>query len=246
MYRATKIQILYSLILAGLLLGFNLFMLMGASGLDTTVTSFVVTAYIVFVPLVSLLFGNKIKRCQIVGITIVLFCPVLSMGVNLTGFANSHILYLVVADVFFAISIVLLEKISARMNPAVLVLGELFFGSIFALAGWALGVGGGIIVGGRILEGADGAAGEIGHINVRDDEAESCGCGNKGCLEQYASATGIVRMAERALETGACGSRLEDYGKLTAERIFSLAAQKDTLAVALVEEYCKILGRAMA
>ena len=108
------------------------------------------------------------------------------------------------------------------------------------------GVGGGIIVGGRILEGADGAAGEIGHINVRDDEAESCGCGNKGCLEQYASATGIVRMAERALETGACGSRLEDYGKLTAERIFSLAAQKDTLAVALVEDFCKILGRAMA
>ena len=138
LYRATKIQILYSLILAGLLLGFNLFMLMGASGLDTTVTSFVVTAYIVFVPLVSLLFGNKIKRCQIVGITIVLFGLVLSMGVNLTGFANSHILYLVVADVFFSISIVLLEKISARMNPAVLVLGELFFGSIFALAGWAL------------------------------------------------------------------------------------------------------------
>ena len=56
------------------------------------------------------------------------------------------------------------------------------------------GVGGGIIVGGKILTGSHGAGGEIGHLRVNPHETESCGCGGKGCLEQYASATGIVRM----------------------------------------------------
>ncbi|MBR6159133.1 MAG: ROK family protein, partial [Lachnospiraceae bacterium] len=57
------------------------------------------------------------------------------------------------------------------------------------------GVGGGIIVNGKILSGYLGAGGEIGHIHVDDNETEKCGCGNKGCLEQYGSATGIARLA---------------------------------------------------
>jgi len=61
------------------------------------------------------------------------------------------------------------------------------------------GVGGGIIVDGKILSGSNGAGGEIGHIHVQDGEKEQCGCGNYGCLEQYASATGIVRIANRVL-----------------------------------------------
>ena len=61
------------------------------------------------------------------------------------------------------------------------------------------GVGGGIIVNGNILTGATGAGGEIGHIHIEDDETEECGCKNKGCLEQYASATGIARLARRRL-----------------------------------------------
>ena len=62
------------------------------------------------------------------------------------------------------------------------------------------GVGGGIIINGEILTGATGAGGEIGHIRVEDNETESCGCGNYGCLEEYASATGITRLANRALK----------------------------------------------
>ena len=58
------------------------------------------------------------------------------------------------------------------------------------------GVGGGIIVDGKIVTGHHGAGGEIGHANVDHHETESCNCGNRGCLEQYASATGIVRMAK--------------------------------------------------
>lgn len=61
------------------------------------------------------------------------------------------------------------------------------------------GVGGGIIIDGRILTGTNGAGGEIGHIHIEDNETEVCGCKNKGCLEQYASATGITRLANRRL-----------------------------------------------
>ena len=57
------------------------------------------------------------------------------------------------------------------------------------------GVGGGIIIDGKILTGTNGAGGEIGHIHMEDNETEVCGCKNKGCLEQYASATGITRLA---------------------------------------------------
>ena len=70
------------------------------------------------------------------------------------------------------------------------------------------GVGGGVIMGGRPLIGANGAGGEIGHITVRDDETEACGCGRKGCLEQYASATGLVRLTKRYFEKNAKNARL--------------------------------------
>ena len=62
------------------------------------------------------------------------------------------------------------------------------------------GVGGGVIIGGKILTGINGAAGEIGHIPMKDDEEFACGCGNKGCLEQYASANGIVTTTKRYLD----------------------------------------------
>ncbi len=61
------------------------------------------------------------------------------------------------------------------------------------------GVGGGIVMEGSILPGSVGAAGEIGHFHVNDDEQEACNCGNHGCLEQYVSATGVVRLAKRRL-----------------------------------------------
>ena len=71
------------------------------------------------------------------------------------------------------------------------------------------GVGGGILIGGRILTGAHGAGGEIGHLCVNYGETEKCGCGNYGCLEQYASATGITRLAKKRLESTEQDSTLE-------------------------------------
>ena len=62
------------------------------------------------------------------------------------------------------------------------------------------GVGGGVIIDNKILTGYNGGAGEIGHMHMNDQETEVCGCGKKGCLEQYASATGVVRLAKRFME----------------------------------------------
>lgn len=72
------------------------------------------------------------------------------------------------------------------------------------------GVGGGVIINGNVIEGSNGAGGEIGHITVNPDETEHCNCGKAGCLEQYASATGIVRLAKKGLATGKYTSSLSD------------------------------------
>lgn len=81
------------------------------------------------------------------------------------------------------------------------------------------GVGGGIIVEGKILTGATGAGGEIGHIHMEDNETELCGCKKKGCLEQYASATGIVRLAKRRLAEDDKPSCLRE-GEISAKTVF--------------------------
>jgi len=106
------------------------------------------------------------------------------------------------------------------------------------------GVGGGIILNGRIWAGSGGAAGEIGHMKVRDDEMEPCGCGKYGCLEQYASATGIVRMARKRLETDASPTTLRDLAQVTAKDVADHAKAGDEVAVDLMEELGRMLGTA--
>ena len=108
------------------------------------------------------------------------------------------------------------------------------------------GVGGGIILNGKMLAGTNGAGGEIGHICVNDDETEVCGCGNKGCLEQYTSATGIVRMAKIILNTTDKPSKLRQIQYISAKEIFDAAKEGDELAATLVENHGKVLGKALA
>lgn len=108
------------------------------------------------------------------------------------------------------------------------------------------GVGGGVIVDGKIVSGNKGAGGEIGHIIVNENETECCGCGQKGCLEQYASATGIVRMAEKKLQESSAESTLRECKPLTAKDIFDAAKAGDVLADEIVEDMTKILGNALA
>lgn len=110
------------------------------------------------------------------------------------------------------------------------------------------GVGGGIIVDGKIVAGSHGAGGEIGHITVNVDEIEPCNCGQYGCLEQYASATGIVRMAKRKLAktTEDTSLRRIKEEERTAKVIFDEAKAGDRIAGELVEELGTILGSALS
>ncbi|SEP92305.1 glucokinase [Lachnospiraceae bacterium NE2001] len=108
------------------------------------------------------------------------------------------------------------------------------------------GVGGGIINEGKIVAGVNGAGGEIGHMTIDLDEQDTCNCGKKGCLEQYASATGIVRLANRGLNATDKPSKLRDIESITAKDIFDAAKEGDEVAQSLVEEHGKRLGYALA
>ena len=106
------------------------------------------------------------------------------------------------------------------------------------------GVGGGIIINGEILTGATGAGGEIGHIHVEDNETESCGCGNYGCLEEYASATGITRLANRALKASDKDSVLRT-GEVSAKTVFDAVKAGDELAVEVAKKFGEYLGKGL-
>lgn len=107
------------------------------------------------------------------------------------------------------------------------------------------GVGGGIIIDGKILTGSTGAGGEIGHIHVQDGETKTCGCGNRGCLEQYSSATGITRLANKRLAESDKQSVLRQ-GEVSAKTVFDAVKEKDELALEVAEEFGKYLGNALA
>lgn len=109
------------------------------------------------------------------------------------------------------------------------------------------GVGGGLILHGKIVTGAHGAGAEIGHIHVRDVEGERCACGGMGCLEQVASATGIVKEAERFLRMFRDPSSLRIYGKaLTAKIVCEAAKEGDILASTSLECSMRYLGIVLA
>ena len=89
------------------------------------------------------------------------------------------------------------------------------------------GVGGGIIIGGQMVSGATGAGGEIGHMTMNRDEIENCGCGKSGCLEQYASATGVVRLAKRRLKQNDDPSELRSLKEITSKVVFEKKKKKE-------------------
>ena len=107
------------------------------------------------------------------------------------------------------------------------------------------GVGGGIIHDGTIFNGANGAGGEIGHIHMEDDEEEACGCGGHGCFEQYASATGAVRIARRMLASSDEGSCLREKD-FECKDVFAAAAEGDSFADKVIHRYGYYLGKGLA
>ena len=107
------------------------------------------------------------------------------------------------------------------------------------------GVGGGIILNGKIRAGSRGAAGELGHMIVNPAETALCGCGGHGHLEQYASATGIVRLTKKALEESTEETVLRTIENVQAKDVFDAAKAGDVFALALVDKVCGILAGAL-
>ena len=108
------------------------------------------------------------------------------------------------------------------------------------------GVGGGVIVNGKVIDGVHGAGGEIGHITVNPHETAVCGCGKRGCLEQYSSATGVVRCMKKLLEEDPdipCVLRDTDF---VAKDVFDAARSGDVLAAREVDQMTATLGMALA
>ena len=144
-------------------------------------------------------------------------------------------------------------SVKAGNDANVAALGEMWQGGAkgsknIVMVTLGTGVGGGVIVGGHIVAGFDGAGGEIGHITVCADEKEPCNCGRCGCLEQYVSATGIVRVAKRHLDATDAASSLRQiaHEALTAKDVFDAAKAGDAVALELVDEVCSILGAALS
>ena len=108
------------------------------------------------------------------------------------------------------------------------------------------GVGGGIIVNGKIVSGSNGAGGEIGHIIVNPQEETACNCGRKGCLEQYASATGIARLARECLVGDHDKTLLDNVGEPSAKTVFDAYKKGDGVATGIVEKFAEILGNALS
>lgn len=104
------------------------------------------------------------------------------------------------------------------------------------------GVGGGIILNGRPLNGAHGSAGEIGHIVINPHEKEPCNCGNYGCAEQYCSATGVVRMAKRFLESHDTDSVLRGAEDFTCKTVFDAAEAGDEAAKEILDQVYRYMG----
>ena len=145
---------------------------------------------------------------------------------------------------------ILKVPVMAGNDANVAALGEMWKGggqgsSDLIVVTLGTGVGGGIIVDGKILTGATGAGGEIGHIHVEDNESETCGCGNMGCLEQYASATGVTRLANRKLKESEKESSLRG-GEVSAKTVFDAVKAGDALATEVAEEFGKYLGNCLA
>ncbi len=128
-------------------------------------------------------------------------------------------------------------------------IGEMMYGAAkgmqdFIMVTLGTGVGSGFIANGKMIYGYDGFAGELGHtIAVRD--GRMCGCGRKGCLETYTSATGIVKTAKEFLQKEN-NSTLQHVNSISSKEIFLAAQQGDILALEIFDYTAKILGQSLA
>lgn len=140
--------------------------------------------------------------------------------------------------------------VKAANDANVAALGEMWkgggqgFSDVVAVT-LGTGVGGGVIVQGKLIAGATGSGGEIGHINVEEKEEQSCSCGCKGCLEQYASATGVVRLAGERLALDDKPSMLRE-GELSAKAVWDAVKAGDEVATEVAEKFGHYMGKGLS
>lgn len=144
-----------------------------------------------------------------------------------------------------------IPHVTAGNDANVATLGELWKGGgqgnkSAVMITLGTGVGGGVIVQGKIVAGRNGGAGEIGHMPVEPAEIAPCSCGKCGCLEQYASARGIARMAKQMLAKSNCKSMLDEIPDLNSKHICEAAAAGDPMAQRIMDRFGQYLGRAMS
>ena len=138
--------------------------------------------------------------------------------------------------------------VTAGNDANVAALGEFWKGGgkgcrnmVFVTLG--TGVGGGIVIEGKLLHGAHGAGAEIGHMVLNRDETAVCGCGKRGCVEQYCSATGIVRLANQRLAKDDAPSSLRDLEEVTCRDIFDAGKAGDQVALEIMDSYFDYMGQ---
>ena len=132
-------------------------------------------------------------------------------------------------------------------------IGEMTYGAArgmkdFIMITLGTGVGSGIVVNGQLLYGHDGFAGELGHVTMRRENGRLCGCGRKGCLEAYASATGVARTVREYLETRTDASLLRNLPieSITSKDVYDAAMAGDELAREVFDFTGEMLGEAFA
>lgn len=189
----------------------------------------------------------KLDKDQILGIGVGLPGPVREDG-YVREFANLGMADFNIVDELSELTGL---TVKAGNDANIAALGEQWKGSgkgfqSMVMVTLGTGVGGGVIINGKILAGSAGAGGEIGHMLVNPKEERHCGCGKCGCLEQYASATGIVRIAKEMAAKYEKDSALTRADNITAKLVFDLAKENDELALAVVDEACRYLGMALA
>ena len=131
--------------------------------------------------------------------------------------------------------------------------GEMTYGAArgmknFIMITLGTGVGSGIVIDGKVVYGHDGFAGELGHVIVMRNNGRTCGCGRTGCLEAYASATGVARSAREILESSKKASILRNIPitDITSKDVFDAAQEGDEIAIEIFNFTGKILGEAFA
>ena len=142
-------------------------------------------------------------------------------------------------------------KVLVGNDANVAALGEIWMGAAkgaknAVMVTLGTGVGGGVVVNGKVIDGAHGAGGEIGHITVNPHETATCGCGKHGCLEQYSSATGVVRCMKKLLDENPDTPCVLRGTEFAAKDVFDAARNGDALAAREVDEMSDTLGMALA